>query len=325
MQQVEIIIYQIVVLGLLGLTGFIAGKMRYIPEESGVVLSGIVVKLTAPFLIFTTMTNYSFTSKMLLDGIFIYVAGIVFILFSYVAAYFSCSILKVREPQSNIYKMEAMFGNVIFLAFPILSSLFGEKGILYAVFFNLANDSVLWTLGIYLVNRHNTTRWKDNLKHLVNGNTVAFSAGLIFILFNLHEYTVSIPLANKIYSLFYNTFYPLGKTTIYLSMIFIGIILAKVKIRGYSDIKARFPIFVLSMFKLLIVPVIAFCVLSLFGRFIDSFTLKIVVLQLAMPCGTIVAALAAQYDSDYEFATECVFVSTLLGAVTLPFIVFLLL
>jgi predicted permease len=43
-----------------------------------------------------------------------------------------------------------------------------------------------------------------------------------------------------------------------------------------------------------------------------------------MPIGTLTASLAMEYESDYFFATEAVFVSTLLSILTLPLISVLL-
>ncbi len=54
-----------------------------------------------------------------------------------------------------------------------------------------------------------------------------------------------------------------------------------------------------------------------------SLVKTIVVLQLAMPGATVMPALAVQYGADYKFATETVFVTTLLGMVTIPLMVFL--
>ncbi|MCX7710098.1 MAG: AEC family transporter [Clostridia bacterium] len=323
MQQEAVIkvIYQIITLALLGFTGYISGKSKYLPEDAGVILSRIVIKLTAPLLIVTTMANYDFDSKTLRDGLTIYILGILFLLLAMLFGTLTSKGLRLQGAASNMYVMLSMFGNVIFLAYPLLSSIYGEKGIIYAVFFNLSNDTLLWTLGVYLVNRHHTMEWKSNLKHLINGNTIAFSIGVLFVLTNLRTViNHSGPLAKDIYNLLFNTFNPLGKTTIYLSMLFIGLILSEVKISSFADLMKRYPLMILSLFKLLLVPVVAFLMLNLAGGVIDPFVKAIVVLQLAMPCGTIVPALAAQYDSDYKFATEGVFISTLLGMVTLPVI-----
>ncbi|MCX7922200.1 MAG: AEC family transporter [Clostridia bacterium] len=326
MQQVSIIINQIIMLSLLGVTGFIAGKTGYLPENSGVILSRVVIKLTAPLLIFTTMANYNFEGENIGSLISVYGYGVLFLLLAFLIGKFMADRLRLQGATGSVYKMQSMFGNVIFMAYPLLASLFGERGIIYAVFFNLANDTVLWTLGVYLVNKHNNSSPKDNLKHLINGNTLAFVLGVLSIITNLQYYVAKYPSVQKVYSLVYNTFNPLGKTTIYLSMLFIGLILSQVKMNSFSDVLKRYPIFILSFFKLIFVPAAALGILTLLGRYIyiDNFARVIVILQLSMPCATIVPALAAQYDSDYKFATEAVFFTTLFSVVTMPAMVYIL-
>lgn len=318
-----IVFKQIIILTLLGLTGFIAGKTKYLPDNSGIVLSRVVIKLTAPVLIVTTMANYNFTKQTILNGIWIFLFGLIFVLFSGLVSWGVCRFLKLENSVSNVYKMLSMFGNVIFMAYPLLGAIYNEDGIIYAIFFNLANDAILWTLGVYLVNKHNTSNWKDNMKHLINGNTIAFTAGVVFIVINLQYYVGKYEYVGKVYYLLYDTFSPLGKTTVYLSMLFIGLILSEVKIKKVSDILRRYPLFVLALFKLVLVPMVACLVLYAMGDFINPVVKAIIVLQLAMPSGTIVSALAAQYESDYRFATEGVFVTTILSLATLPLMVYI--
>jgi predicted permease len=76
--------------------------------------------------------------------------------------------------------------------------------------------------------------------------------------------------------------------------------------------------------KLLVIPILALNALAALRNNIDPFVRNIVVLQLAMPCGSIVAALAAKYESDYLYATESIFYTTVLSMLILPFIVFML-
>ncbi len=324
--QVYTIILRIFMLSMLGLIGYAAGKTKYLPDSSGIYLSKIVIKVTAPLLILTTMANRKFTSDEILNGVWIYAFALVFILISFLAGIMLCRFLKLEGAASNVYKMHMMLGNVVFLAFPLYDSLFGKNSIaiIYAIFFNLANDSILWTLGIYLVNKHNSKQWKENLKHLVNGNTIAFALGLLSIAFNLQGLVSKYQAVKSVYNIIYETLNPLGNTTIYLSMLFIGLILSDVKFEGVSDFLKRIPIFILSFFKLLLMPFIALIILSLFRGAVNPLVKTIVILQMAMPCATIVPALAAQYDSDYKFATETVFISTLLGAFTLPLMVVLI-
>ncbi|PYG86930.1 hypothetical protein LY28_02551 [Ruminiclostridium sufflavum DSM 19573] len=324
MNEITIVVKQIIILALLGITGFMAARKKLLPEESQRHMSSLIIKITTPCLIFTTMGNYSFTSETIKNGIYIFIIGIVFILLAGVISLGPCKIMGIRDKTKNIYISQSMFGNVIFMAYPLLEAMYGKTGILYAIFYNIANDAILWTLGVYLFNRHNKNSWKKNLAHLINPNTLAFAGGIALIavksLFRINEAYAY----NLVWDIFYEAFNGLGKTTIYISMVFIGMLLANTKISGIRDVLSRAAYLVLSLFKLLVVPIMAVLFFRLANNYFDPFVKKIVVLQLAMPASTVVSALALQYDSDYNAATESVFVSTLLSIITLPVMVYLL-
>lgn len=324
MKEIQIITDQIIILALLGVTGFIAGKKKYLHQDFHKYISALILKITMPFLIFTTMGNYSFTGETLKNGLYIFILGVVFILLGGFVSLGPCRIMGIRGKTKNIYAAQSMFGNVIFMAYPLLKAMYGDVGIVYAIFFNIANDAILWTLGVYLFNRHNTRSWRDNLTHLVNPNTIAFMGGIVMIALKALFHMEEAYAYQKVWGVFYEAFNGLGHTTIYLSMVFIGLILSSVEIAGLRDVLSRSRYLVYSVFKLLVIPVIALIFFRLANGYFDVFVKRIVVLQLAMPASTIVSALALQYDSDYNAATEGIFISTVLSVFTLPFIVYLL-
>lgn len=328
MQEIQIILNQILMLAVLGLIGYFAGKKGYLPENTGKILSRVVVKLTAPALIITTLANYSFTKAELINGALVFALGLTVMLFSLVIGHLCSKVFKLEGSTSNIFKMHFMFGNVIYLAFPLISAMYENepKALIYAIFYSLANDALLWTLGIYLVNKHNKQSWKDNIKHLVNANTIAFGSGLLIILAKLAfgEYIEMIPGINTVGGFLYKTFHNLGEMTVCLSMLFIGLMLSEAKISGIKDLKKRVPTLVLSLFKLVIIPSAVLLLLSLTGNMLSPLVAAVIVLQIGMPCGTIVSALAAEYDSDYMLATENVFFTTILGIITMPMLVLLI-
>ena len=326
MEEVKIIVNQISILTLLGLIGFIAGKTKYLPENAGTIISRLVIKLTAPLLIFTTLAKRELSMDSLSNIMWVYLLGIIFILISFVLGSLVSKFIGIKDAAANIYKMHSMFGNVVFLAYPLLGSLFGDDGLFYSVIFGIANDTILWTLGIFLVNKHKKTDAKENLKRLINGNTIALCSGLIvmFAKMFLGQSVNNIPYVHEVSGFIFDTFNSLGTTTFPLSMLFIGLILSETKIEKLSEFKDRAHILVLALFKLIIVPVLALLLLTVTGKAIDPIAKYVIILELAMPCGTIVPALAAEYGSDYRSATENVFVTTILGIVTIPFIVYLL-
>lgn len=324
MQQMDIIVNQIIVLILLGFIGYISGKTGYLPDKSGMFISRVVIKITAPALIITTMASYDFTPKTVTDGLWISLYALIFILFSFVVGSTVCKLLKLKGSAADIYRTHSMSGNVGYLALPLFKSIFGEKGLVYAVFFVIVHDTLIWTLGVYMMNKHNGREWKKNLKHLFNANTISFAFGLIFAFINLQHFVKSNAVVKIAYSVLYNTLNPLGNTTLYLIMLFIGLTLAESRIGSLKDVLKKYPVFVLAFFKLLVIPAVAFTVLSLLGGLVDPFVRTILILELAMPCATIIPALAAQYGSDYMLATDNVVITTLFAMVTLPLILFLL-
>lgn len=326
MEEVKIIVNQISMLTLLGLIGFIAGKTRYLPENAGTIISRVVVKLTAPLLIFITLAKRELSLENITSILGVYFLGVMFLVISYVIGSAGSKIMRLEGATANIYKMHSMFGNVIFLAFPLLSSLFGDDGLFYGVIFSIANDTLLWTLGIFLVNKHKKTNVKENLKRLINGNTVALCLGLLVlgIRMVLGQSVNNLPYVYEVSGFIQDTLNSLGSTTFPLSMLFIGLILAEIKIEKMSDFIKRAHILILALFRLIIVPVLALILLSFTGNWIDPVAKYVIILELAVPCGTIVPALAAEYGSDYRSATENVFVTTVLGILTMPFIVYLM-
>jgi len=318
------IINEIVVLMFLALIGYFAGRTGYLPEKSGMYISRLVIKITAPALIVTTMAAYDFTAKTITDGIWVSFFAVIFIAFSFAVGSVFCRLLRLESAASSIFKTHLMFGNVGYLALPLFKSIFGEKGLVYAVFFVIAHDTLVWTVGVYLMNKHNGKQWKENLKHLINANMISFVLGLFFALVNLQHFVSQNTIFKAVYMTLFNTLNPLGNTTLYLMMLFIGLTLAENRIGSLSDLLKKYPTFILAFLKLLVIPAVAFVILYLLGDIVDPFVRVIVILELAMPCALIVPALAAQYGSDYKLATDNVILTTLFSMATLPLTLYLL-
>jgi len=110
MEEVRIIINQISILTLLGLIGFIAGKTNYLPQNAGIVISKVVVKLTAPFLIFVTLAKKDFSMESITSILGVLVLGTLFLIAAFLISSFGCKILKLEGATANIYKMHSVFG-----------------------------------------------------------------------------------------------------------------------------------------------------------------------------------------------------------------------
>ena len=324
MQEINIIISQIAVLMLLAAIGYIAGKTGFLPENTGAVLSKVVIRITAPSLIISTMTSYDFDGKTLADGLWVGLYGIIFMLLSLLPGMLFSRILKLEGATANVFKVHIIFGNASYLALPFFKALLGEKAVVTAVFFILSFQLLMWTLGVFLLNRHKGLSFKGTLKKFVNINTIACISGLIFAITNIQQYIKGNEAAESVYRVFFNTLNPLGNCTLPLVMIFVGLTAAENTSGGIFSIVKKPVTLVLSFLKLILIPMLSLLVLLLLGDLVDPFVRTIVILELAMPCGTIVVALSAEYGSDYTQASDNTIYTTILSLITLPLFVLLL-
>lgn len=311
------ILSQILVLFILAAIGFVSGKTGYLPEKAGTVVSKLVMRVTMPALILSKMLSADFSADNYFDGLKLVTVALVTLLLIFAVTRPFTRLMKIPDKSRNVYCMQSLFGNVIFFAFPLFQALFGDIGVLYALFFNVGNDILLWTLGIYLAGKHKGGGFGNALKHILNMNMIMFIIGLILVLSNL-----SAKLEGGVV---YQTADMIGKATSPLSMIFVGLVMASSK-GLFKNLGKKMLSIVLALQKQLIVPVLAGLVMLFAVKqgWISDVVMMIAVMQLAMPVGTLTVSIAAEYDSDYEMAADNVFVSTLLSIITLPLIAYLL-
>jgi len=311
----ELIANQILFLMILVCVGVIALKSKLISSDINASIAKLIFEITMPLLIFTTLASVNMTPDIIKSSFAVFIFTYVAVFALYFAATFSSKIQKLNSETSTIHIVHTMFGNIVFLGFPLINSIFGARGLLYASIYQVAADSIMWTFGVYLFNKNKNNDWKENIKHLINPNTIAFSAGLLFLMFK-------IPIPNIIFE----PLSSLGHTTIFLSMVYIGGMLAQVNIKNI--LKHQY-VFIFSLNKMILVPIILtflFAFLYYFlGLNIDKTAIMVVVLEAAMPAMATIVVLAKKFGGDEQHATENVFISTILSMITLPFLYWLLL
>ena len=307
---VEVIATQIVILGIAIAIGFFAVKLKYLEADAAGAISKVIVRITLPLLIITTITNQNLNVDMLKN------AGLLIVFeIAVIALLFLCGGLLGKwfglcGSTATIHKLMSAFGNVIFLGYPLITALYGQEGLFYAVIYALVNDGILWTAGVFLLARDNHQETERSpLWNLVNPNTVAFLISLVMLLFGW-----------KLPSVLFTALSGVGSLTTYLSMIFIGMTLAMIDLK---TIYKRVSIYVLSIIKMLLCPLVLILILRLLP--FDRTMCGVLILQAAMPVQTVLTILAKEYHSDFKYAAECVFITTVLSLGLLPFCYYLIL
>ncbi|MFW6248286.1 MAG: AEC family transporter [Bacteroidota bacterium] len=314
--KTQIIIEQIIVLGILIMTGAIGAWTRVINATVKESIARLVFNITLPLLIITTFMNMEISGKLLKNGLWVLIFSNIAIFIMWGVGNITLKWLKIKPKVKSIHLVHTMFGNIVFLGFPLIDAMFPKtEALLYAALYYLVSTYIMWTIGITILQKDGSKKdLKHQMKNLFNPNTIAFFIGLIFMLFQV-----------KVPELAYNALKGIGKTTIYLSMLYIGSVLATTPIKG---IFKRYDTFILSLNKLIIVPIILILLIKwvtgMFNIAFDEIAQTIVIIETAMPCMTLIVILAKNYGADDVKAVEHVFVTTILSLFTLPFIYYLI-
>ncbi len=313
--QTEIIINQILILGLVSVVGLIAAKIGIISESLRDGIAKIVFNITLPLNILTSFAAMEATSELLQNAAMVIIYAYIAFFLLYITGKLSASAFKLEEKSNKIHVLHTIFGNHGFLGFPLLSALFPDgQGIFYASFVFVVSSSILWTAGVYMLNSNKKISKKERLLHLFNPNTIAFILGITFMMLNI-----------RLPDILQSSLGGLGKTTNYLAMLYIGALLAKANLKSIAGKKH---IFLLSFNKLLLIPFIMIFLINLTTAFmpfeINNIAMSVVILQAGMPCMAIIVILAKRFKADEMLATENVFVSTVLSIITLPLLYYLI-
>ncbi|MDA3822382.1 MAG: AEC family transporter [Bacteroidales bacterium] len=309
--QNNIILYQIAVLAILVLVGIIATKLKVITEGSKKGIADLVFDVTLPLLIITTFARIDISPAILKNSGLVFLFAYIALGVMYLVGDVFSRVMKLKGNQRAVFINHHMFGNIVFLGFPLMDALFpGGEGLLYAAVFQLASNSVMWTFGVWVFLKGKGGTKKEVLKNMINPNTVAFFIGLLLMFF-----PINIP------DIIFEPLHGLGKATIYLSMLYIGAMLVQTKVRG---ILKKPLVFVLSFNKLLLIPFILAIIVNLLSYWLfpgfGEIARKVVLLESSMPCMATIVVMAHKFGSDDELATENVFISTIFSMLTIPLV-----
>lgn len=308
--QTTIIISQIFILSIVVIIGSVAAKFRVLTYETKDMLSKLIFNISLPLMLFTNFLKLESTPRLLANSIVVLTVSGFIILFLLFTGWLTARIFNIHGREAAVFKAHSMFGNTIFLGFPLINALYGAEGLLYASMFQLVSTIIMWTVGVIVLTYGHGTSWKKSFLKVINPNTIATLLGLAFFLMSIKlPKLLIIPLSE------------LGSANTWLSMLYIGAMLTFSDVGGLLKKKS---LYIISLNRLLIVPVILillfFLSASLFGTTIDKMVTAVIILEVSMPCMASVVIMAKELGADDHLAVGNVFVSTILSVFTLPII-----
>lgn len=208
---------------------------------------------------------------------------------------------KYPVARQRVLQYGTVCSNAGFMGLPIVSSVFGTTGLMYASIAIIPQRIVMWSAGVSLFTEAPDTKTLIK-KVATHPCIIAVYVGLVLMFFDP-------PLPAFVEK----TVTSLSACSTPLSMILVGLIVADV-----SDIKSVFSWDVVrfTIIRLGVIPGLAYLICRITGT--PQLLMGVTVLLAAMPAGTMTSILSAKYHGDAEFACKCVVLSTVMTLVTLP-------
>ena len=295
--DLTVIINGVIALFLIMLIGVYGSKRKIITPIINKGLTNILLEISLPCLVVSSFIfdmDDELKSNIIKCFIYSPIILVITIIVSYIALY------PIKSDKKIIMQFANVFSNCGFIGFPIIYSIFGSEGVIYASIFNMFFTISVWTYGVILFNGNIDK--KDMNKVLLNPSIIAVIIGLIIMIFK-----INIP------DVLYSTLDLVGGLTSPLSMIIIGVILGNANILKYLK---DYTIYYSSLLKLIVLP----CVLILVSRIINdtSIVSQTLIIITAMPAAAMTSILAENFDKEKEYSAVIVFMTTLIFLVTFP-------
>ena len=290
--------------------GYFLQVKGWFHNDFGNDLSKLIMNVAMPVSIFVSVLKYLTLEKLIsLSGGLIYT----FVAFAlgYIVAFLSVKVLNVAPGRRGTVINTFVNANTIFIGLPLNIALFGDNALAYFLIYYITNTISTWTLGVFLMTSDSKDGKKKqgskfNWKKLLPAPLLGFIVSVVFLVIN-------IPLPSYVSS----TLSYIGGLTTPLSLIYIGIVLAKAGIKTIHFDKDS----ILALVgRFIISPLLMFLVLKWMAPQMATAEYQTFMIQSATPALAVLPILANQGDGDVEFSTNIVTLSTILFVIVIPII-----
>ena len=310
--QVMLTLFAIVVVG------YIAGKLGYMGGTFDKRLSKVVIDITCPALILSSAMTGELPDRQYILPL-LAISVITYLVLTGVALLVPHFLTKKKEDE-GVIGFALMFGNVGFMGYPIVASIFGHEAVFYAAVLNVVNTFAVFTVGTMLIvgkNREPSAAEKEKsqkkMLRKVLYSTPMLSAYLTMLIVALEIKDIPEFISQPLTMI--------GNITVPAALLIIGSSMSQLTLRSLLGNRA---VYATTLMRLAVLPVgIHFLFLAL-GWF-SPFVVGINTVVIAMPVATYGTILCLRHGKDTTLITEVTFITTLLSMISIPLLVTFLL
>ena len=285
--------------------GYVAGKLDYMGGTFDKRLSKLVIDITCPALILSSamggdLPDRRYILPLLGISIFTYfvLTGLALLLSRFVAR---------RKEDEGIVGFAMIFGNVGFMGYPVVASIYGHQAVFYAAVLNVVNTFAVFTIGTMMVTGgEGATQERFNKKVLYSTPMLSAYLSMLIVALGIDGIPefVSQPLTM------------IGNITVPAALLIIGSSMSHLPLRA---LLGNATVYTTTLLRLVVLPIGMFFLCRALG--FDAFSTSINTVVIAMPVATYGTILCLRYGRDTTLMAEVTFITTLLSMLTIPLLV----
>ena len=288
------------------IAGYAAGRLGYMGGEFDKKLSSLVINITCPALILSS----SMTGELPDRGLILPLLGIsllTYVILSGVGLLLPHYLTRKKEDE-GVIGFSLMFGNVGFMGYPVVASIFGHQAVFYAAVLNVVNTFAVFTIGTILIVGDLGDGKRFQKKVLYSTPMLSAYLAMFIVALGIDHIpgVVSQPLTM------------IGNITVPAALLIIGSSMSQLSLR---TMLGNWTVYTTTLFRLLLIPVGFYYLCRALG--FDSYVVNINTVVIAMPVATYGTILCLKYNRDTTLITEVTLITTLLSMLTIPLLTML--
>lgn len=276
--------------------GFLVARLGIIKEHGRKEITELIINLIFPCYV---INGFIKNIGMLGGGDALLALGLAVLVQGAVLAVNFVLYRKESKERQSVLRYATAISNAAFLGLPLVESVFGSPGLIYASIFIIPQRVNCFGIAInYFTRSEHTNVLK---KTLTQPSILATVVGIVIMLAGWRPPDLVV-----------NTVSSIAACSTPFSMLMIGVMIESFAGENRLDkLTVRF-----SFLRLIVIPLVIFTVFRLAG--LPRIVVGTAVLLGAMPAGTTVVLLADKYGMDPGFAGKLVLVTTVASLLTLP-------
>lgn len=302
LQAVESVVSLLI---LIGVGWWLAGR-PWFGAAGASLFSKYTVNVAVPCFMFYNMVDVCGSRETL----FHLLAGVPFPAFivccNFALGLLLARLLRVAPQRKGVFLNVITFSNVVFVGLPVVSALFGEQGLPYAMIYYLANTLFFWSAGVWLLRRYGGKASGGSLAQALRG---IFSPPIIGMLLGV----AAVLLGVQVPAFLYRPITMLKNTATPIAMLFIGSVIRSTKA---GAVKRAHELAAVLAVRFVLSPLLVAALTLLLPM--QPIMRQVFVLLSAMPAMTQLGVMAKESGSDYSFAALLITLTTAVSMAIIP-------